>query len=162
MCLSLSRFQWTSSAGQKELGDRGERGGSAGSRALHSGEERKKVLTAVNESTAPRCVISFVCIVLFVLWRARSSLPCGISVLSHTQPLVTPPSAPTQVRRLPSPTCFCSIQFMATPVGRTRSPSPGRGTAALRELSFHMRSSHEKLPNQKKRVRQCQIFIFMH
>lgn len=74
------------------MGDRGEQGGGI-SREPSPAQQRgeKKELAAFNESAAPRRVISFVCIVLFVLWRARSSVPCGISVLSHTQLLVNPP-----------------------------------------------------------------------
>lgn len=117
-------------------------GESAGSRTLHSSEGRKKqnrlLLTSVQ---LPRHFISIVCIVLFVLWSARLSLPCGISVPSHTQPPVSP-LPPTQVWRLPPPARLCSVQLPAPPVDRTRPPSPDRGTAALRELSFQMRSSH--------------------
>lgn len=139
-CLSSSRFQWTSSAGERRWRAAGE---SAGSRSVHSTKGRKKtqsrsLLTRVQ---LPRHFISIVCIVLFVLWSARSSLPCGISVLSHTQPPVSP-LPPTQVWWPLSPAHLHSAQLPAPPVDSTRPPSPGRRTAALRELSFQMRSSH--------------------
>lgn len=140
-CLPPSLFQRISSAGLKRTGRQWRAAGeSTGSRTLHSSEGREKkqnrlLLTRVQ---LPRHFISIVCIVLFALWSAQPSLPCGISVPSHTQPLLTPTSS------LPPPrggSHLCSAQLTAPPVDRTRPPSSGRGTAALRELSFPMRSS---------------------
>lgn len=97
-CLPPSLFQWISSAGLKRTGRHLRAAGeSTGSRTLHSseGREKKQSKLLLTRVQLPGHFISIVCIVLFVLWSARSSLP-SVNICAEPHPAPCQPLLPTR------------------------------------------------------------------